>query len=211
MRLIFLGSPGVGKGTFAKEVMAKKQIPQISTGDLLRNAMKLQTPLGIKIEGYMKTGELVPDELVLEILSERIHQEDCQNGFILDGFPRTIPQAESLEQKPDLAVDKVLKFNAEKEVIIRRLSNRRVCQNCGATYHLINFPPKVSGVCDVCGGTVGQRDDDKPEAIERRLVEYHQKTAPLVNFYQQRGLLVVVNANGEKHETMPQVWDVLES
>ncbi|NEO27401.1 MAG: nucleoside monophosphate kinase [Kamptonema sp. SIO4C4] len=173
-------------------------------------AMQCKTPLGTKIESYMNTGELVPDELVLEVLLERIHQQDCQNGFILDGFPRTIPQAEALEKNGELAIDKVLQFSADKAVIINRLSNRRVCQNCGATYNLIKFPPPESGLCDVCGGKITQREDDRPEAIERRLVEFQQKTAPLIEFYQQRELLAVIDANTEKEKTMPKVWEVLE-
>lgn len=193
MKLIFLGPPGVGKGTIAKMMVEKSGIIQISTGDLLRAAVKGGTEPGLKAKEYMDYGSLVPDELVIKLLKERICKPDCANGFILDGFPRTILQAEALDSS-GLEIDKVLNFVANKETIIQRLSGRRTCKKCGAIFHVTNIPPKVEGVCDKCGGELFQRDDDKPEAIENRLAVYGKQTAPLIDYYKKRGNLVDVDA-----------------
>mgnify|MGYP006287009673 CR=1 FL=1 len=192
-KIIFLGAPGVGKGTVAKKVIDKLNIPQISTGDLLRAAVKEGTELGKKAKTYMDSGKLVPDELIIDLLKQRISEEDCKDGFILDGFPRTIPQAEALDSA-GIDIDKAAYFKAAKEVIIQRLSGRRTCKNCGAIFHVENIPPKKEGICDKCQGELFQRDDDKPEAIENRLVVYEKQTAPLIEFYKKKGNLVEIDA-----------------
>ncbi len=192
MNLIFLGPPGVGKGTVAKLLLKDLAIPQISTGDLLREAVKENSPLGKEAKSYMDSGKLVPDNLVIDLIKKRISNEDCKKGFILDGFPRTIPQAESLEIN-NIKIDKVLNFIASKKTIIERLSGRRICKNCNAIYHIKNIPPKKEGVCDKCGGKLIQRDDDKPEAIERRLEVYKKQTEPLIEYYKKKGILVDID------------------
>ena len=194
MNLIFLGPPGVGKGTIAKLVCSDKGIIQISTGDLLRAAIADGSQLGIEAKGYMDAGKLVPDELVIDLLKERITKPDCENGFILDGFPRTIPQADALGGS-DVKIDNVVNFSAKDETIIQRLSGRRTCKSCGAIFHIENIPPKAEGVCDKCKGELFQRDDDKPEAISKRLEVYREQTAPLIDYYKSRDLLVDVDAN----------------
>jgi len=199
MNLIFLGPPGVGKGTIAKEIVKEKSIPQISTGDLLRAAVKEGSELGKKAKEYMDAGRLVPDDLVINLLKERISKDDCKNGFILDGFPRTIPQAEALER--EVKIDKVLNFKALNETIIQRLSGRRTCKSCNAIYHLKNIPPKAEGKCDKCGGELFQRDDDKPEAIKKRLEVYQQQTSPLIDFYKEKGILVDI----ETEKPIPEI------
>jgi adenylate kinase len=193
MRLIFLGPPGVGKGTIAKMLVDKYNIIQISTGDLLRAAVKEGTELGKKAKGYMDSGGLVPDDLVINLLKERIEKPDCKNGFVLDGFPRTIPQAEALTNS-SVKIDKALYYKARRETIIQRLSGRRTCKKCGAIYHIVNIPSKVEGKCDKCDGELFQRDDDKPEAIENRLVVYEKQTAPLVDYYKKKHLLAEIDA-----------------
>jgi adenylate kinase len=193
MRLIFLGPPGVGKGTIAKMLVDKHNIIQISTGDLLRAAVKEGTELGKKAKSYMDSGALVPDELVINLLKERIAKPDCKNGFILDGFPRTIPQAEALT-KSKVKIDKALNYAAKRETIIQRLSGRRTCKKCGAIFHVVNIPPKQEGICDKCGGELFQRDDDKIEAIENRLAVYEKQTAPLVDYYKKKKLLAEIDA-----------------
>jgi adenylate kinase len=194
MNLIFLGPPGVGKGTIAKLVCSEKGIIQISTGDLLRAAIADGSQLGIEAKGYMDAGKLVPDELVINLLKERITKPDCENGFILDGFPRTIPQADALGSS-DMKIDNVVNFSAKDKTIVQRLSGRRTCKVCGAIFHIENIPPKVEGVCDKCEGELFQRDDDKPEAISKRLEVYREQTAPLIDYYKSRDLLVDVDAN----------------
>lgn len=203
MNLIFLGPPGVGKGTIAKEIVKEKNIPQISTGDLLRAAVKEGSKLGKKAKEYMDAGKLVPDDLVINLLKERISKDDCKNGFILDGFPRTIPQAESLD-KSNVKIDKVLNFKAKEKTIIERISGRRTCRKCNAIYHIKNIPPKVEGICEKCGGELFQRDDDKPESVKKRLEVYKQQTAPLIDFYKKKGILVDI-------ETEKPIPDIVKS
>jgi adenylate kinase len=202
MRLIFLGPPGVGKGTIAKMLVDKYGIIQISTGDLLREAVKNGTDLGKKAKEYMDSGKLVPDDLVINLLKERIARPDCKNGFILDGFPRTIPQAEALTMSK-VKIDKAIHYIAKRETIIQRLSGRRTCRKCGAIFHIVNIPPKVTGVCDKCHGELFQRDDDKPEAIENRLVVYEKQTAPLVDYYKKKNLLANINAE----DPLPAIFE----
>ena len=175
MKLILLGAPGAGKGTQAERLCKQLNIPTISTGNILRAAIKDGTPTGLKAKSYMDAGKLVPDEVIIGIITERLAQEDCRNGYILDGVPRTIAQAEAME-KAD-------------ETIMQRMSGRRVCESCGASYHMVAVPPKTPGVCDNCGGKLVQRKDDAPETVKARLEVYHQETEPLKAFYEQRGLL----------------------
>ncbi len=194
MNYIFLGPPGVGKGTIASKVIETLNIPQISTGDMLRSSVKQGTELGIIAREHMDKGGLVPDNLVISLLKERIVQDDCKEGFILDGFPRTIPQADALEQS-GVIIDAVINLTAPREVIIHRLSGRRVCRKCGAIFHLENIPPKVQGICDRCKGELFQRDDDQPAAISERLEVYKKQTAPLIDYYKEKGILKEVNAD----------------
>lgn len=199
MNLIFLGPPGVGKGTIAKDVVKAKNIPQISTGDLLRAAVKEGSELGKKAKEFMDSGKLVPDELVINLLKERIKKDDCKHGFILDGFPRTIPQAEALEG--NVEINKVINFKATDETVISRISGRRTCKKCSAIYHIKNIPPKVEGVCDKCGGELYQREDDKEETVKKRLETYKQQTAPLIDFYRKKGIL----ADVETEKPIPEI------
>ena len=191
MKLILLGAPGVGKGTQADILTRELNIPAISTGNMLRAAMKHQTPLGEKVREYMDTGKLVSDEIVIELLNNRIQDPDCANGFILDGVPRTIGQAEALEQA-GIRFDAAVALENDDEVIIERIGGRRVCEVCGASYHLKHSPAKVDGVCDKCGGKLVQRKDDAPETVKNRLEVYHTTTEPLKGFYEARGILRTV-------------------
>ena len=193
MNIVLLGSPGVGKGTYAKKILGIYGIPQISTGDMFREAIKNKTEIGLKAKEYIDKGELVPDDVTIGIVEERLKQDDCKNGFMLDGFPRTIVQADALSGI--IAIDKVLNFTASDEVIIDRLSGRRVCKNCGAIFHIRNIVPKVEGVCDNCGGELYQRDDDKPESVKKRLDVYKKQTAPLIDYYKEKNLLADIDAN----------------
>ncbi|HGG60288.1 MAG TPA: adenylate kinase [Gammaproteobacteria bacterium] len=197
MRLILLGAPGAGKGTVAKMLTKIDGSVQISTGDILRAAVKEGTELGKKAEAYMTAGDLVPDELIMDIMGERLLQDDCKPGFLLDGFPRTIPQAEALKallEKLGIELDFAVNLNVPREEILRRLTTRRTCVDCGAIYNVISMPPKVEGKCDKCGGDVVQRDDETEEAISKRLDVYNEKTAPLANFYKEEGLLLDIDA-----------------
>jgi len=193
MNIVLLGSPGVGKGTYAKRISKIYDIPQISTGDMFREAIKNKTEIGLKAKEYMNKGELVPDDVTIEIVNERLKQDDCKNGFMLDGFPRTIPQADALSDVID--INKVLNFTASDEVIIDRLSGRRVCKSCGAIFHIRNIIPKTEGICDNCGGELYQRDDDKPESVKKRLDVYKKQTAPLIGYYKEKELLADIDAN----------------
>ncbi|TKW76092.1 MAG: adenylate kinase, partial [Staphylococcus hominis] len=195
MRLILLGPPGAGKGTQAKRVIEEFDIPHISTGDIFRKNIKEKTELGQKVEGLLAEGKLVPDELTIEIVWDRLDQEDCKNGFLLDGFPRTIPQAEALDEglaKRGLKLDRVLNIDVDKDSLVKRLSGRRVCPNCGASYHIDNNPPKVEGICDVCQTPVIQREDDKEQTVLDRIKVYDSQTKPLVDFYNKQDLVFTV-------------------
>jgi adenylate kinase len=199
MRLILLGAPGAGKGTVAKMLTALDGSVQISTGDILRGAVKAGTELGKKADGYMKAGDLVPDALILDIMAERLQQPDCANGFLLDGFPRTIPQADALKgmlSKLNIKLDAAVNLDVPREVILDRLTTRRTCSNsgCQEIYNVKSKPTKSAGVCDKCGSPVIQRDDETEEAISKRLDTYNEKTAPLANFYRKEGMLMDVNA-----------------
>ena len=195
MKVILLGPPGAGKGTVAKALMQIDGSVQISTGDILRNAISDETELGKQVEAAMAAGNLVTDELIMDIMELRLQEEDCKNGYLLDGFPRTIPQAEALKlllAKLGEQLDCALELDIPRDVIIDRLTTRRTCPNCGAIYNVKSKPPKVDGICDVCGHEIAQRDDETEEAIENRLQIYNEQTAPLVEFYRDEGLLVSV-------------------
>lgn len=201
-----LGAPGAGKGTQAKRIAAKFSIPHISTGDIFRANIKNNTPLGAKAKSYMDKGELVPDELVIELIMDRFAQDDCVNGYVLDGFPRTIPQAEELD-KALKSVNDNLDYAIDVEVpddnIINRMSGRRACVNCGATYHIVHNPPKVENECDICNGELILRDDDKPETVKNRLDVYHTQTEPLLKYYTEKGILYTVDGT----QDMDTVFD----
>ena len=191
MKLIMLGAPGAGKGTQAEILSAKLGIPTISTGNILRAAIKDGTPIGLQAKSYMDAGKLVPDEVIIGIVAERLAQPDCASGFILDGVPRTIAQAEAMEQA-GISFDAVVAIEIPDEKIVARMGGRRVCESCGASYHIVNIPPKTEGVCDVCGGKLVQRKDDNPETVRDRLAVYHKETEPLKGFYEARGILKTV-------------------
>ncbi len=193
MNIVILGSPGAGKGTYAKILSDKYNIPRISVGDLFRKAIRDETELGKKIKDYVSRGDLVPDEIVIELVKERLEKEDCRNGFFLDGFPRTIAQAEAMEKFKK--VDKVLNFVASDSVIMSRLGGRRTCRECGAIYHVKEVPPKVEGICDRCGGRLYQRSDETPQAIKNRLRVYREKTKPVIDYFRKKGLLADIDAN----------------
>ena len=209
-----LGAPGAGKGTQAKQIADKYGVPHISTGDIFRANIKNGTELGKKAKEYMDQGLLVPDELTCDLVMDRIQQDDCKNGFILDGFPRTIPQAEALTaalekigQKMDYAID----VDVPDENIVNRMSGRRACLNCGATYHIVSIPTKVEGICDRCGSPVVLRDDDKPETVQKRLSVYHEQTQPLIDYYRNKGVLAEVDGTRDMQEVFTAITDVLEA
>ena len=205
---LFLGAPGAGKGTQAEIICAKLNIPSISTGNILRAAVKEGTEMGLKAKSFMDAGALVPDEVIIGILKERLAQDDCANGFILDGVPRTIAQAESLE-KAGIRFDDVISIEIPDEAIMERMSGRRVCEHCGASYHLVAVPPKVPGVCDSCGGKLIQRHDDEPETVKHRLEVYHKETEPLKDFYAERGLLRSVENQPSVEATTKAILNAL--
>ncbi|MBA7643399.1 adenylate kinase [subsurface metagenome] len=198
MRIILLGLPGAGKGTQARTITKKLNIPHISTGDILRQASEDRTPLGLKAKEYMDKGHLVPDDLMIDLIKERIKREDCKKGFLLDGFPRTMPQAEALEKISN--IDKVIKLRIENEVAIERLSGRRTCKRCGAIYHIIYLPPKREGICDRCGEELIIREDDKREAILKRLEVYKEETRPLIEYYREKELLTIIDGGRSEEE-----------
>ena len=196
MRLIMLGAPGAGKGTQAARIAEELRVTHISTGDIFRANIKNVTELGLKAKGYMDAGKLVPDELVCDLVADRIAKEDCAGGFILDGFPRTIPQAEALDaavEKLGTAIDYAVDIEVPDEAIISRMGGRRACTSCGATYHIKFNPPKTADVCDVCGNALVLRDDDKPETVKTRLDVYHEQTQPLIDYYKAKGVLAEVD------------------
>ncbi len=208
MNLILLGAPGAGKGTQAEILCKKLGIPSISTGNILRAAIKDGTPTGLKAKSYMDAGQLVPDEVIIGIVDERLKQDDCAKGCILDGVPRTIAQAEAIE-KAGIRIDAVIAIEISEEEILRRMSGRRVCEACGASYNLEAVPPKVEGICDSCGGKLIQRKDDTPETVRERLKVYHKETAPLVDFYAARGLLKRVEVADNKEATNAKILEAL--
>ena len=209
MKLIMLGAPGAGKGTQAAIFSERLGIPTISTGNILRSAVKNGTSVGLQAKSYMDAGKLVPDEVIIGIVAERLAESDCQGGYILDGVPRTIAQAEALE-KAGVQFDCVLSIEVSDQEIQRRMSGRRACTACGATYHVEAAPPKTEGVCDACGGALVQRDDDKPETVRDRLRVYHAQTEPLKEFYQQRGILKTVDNQPTIEDTTKAIERVLE-
>lgn len=212
MKIIMLGAPGAGKGTQAKKIAEKYGIPHISTGDIFRANIKNGTELGQKAKTYMDQGLLVPDELVVDLVVDRVKQSDCEKGYILDGFPRTIPQAEALDNALEAINDKVdyaINIEVPDEVIINRMSGRRACLKCGATYHVVNIPTKVEGICDVCGGELILRDDDKPETVKKRLNVYHDQTLPLVDYYTKKDILVEFDGTKDLMEVFNEIVKVL--
>ena len=212
MKIIMLGAPGAGKGTQAKQIADKYSIPHISTGDIFRANIKNGTELGKKAKQYMDQGALVPDELTCDLVMDRIQQDDCKNGFVLDGFPRTIPQAEALDaalgkinEKMDYAID----VDVPDENIVNRMSGRRACLNCGATYHLISIPPKVEGICDRCGSEIVLREDDKPETVQKRLKVYHEQTQPLIDSHYNQDILKSVDGTQPMDEVFKAIVTIL--
>lgn len=213
MRLLLVGAPGSGKGTHAQRLTKDYNIPQISTGDILREHVKLGTELGQNAKRYMDQGELVPDDVILGMIDARLDDADCQNGFILDGFPRTIPQAEGLGnllRSRHQSLDHVIEINVSFSALVERLTNRRICEKCGAVYNLLIKPPAKTGVCDLCGGKVIQRDDDNEETIERRFRVYQEQTAPLIDFYKKAGLLTTISGEGLTNEIYQRILNVIK-
>ena len=208
MKLILLGAPGAGKGTQAEILCKKLGIPSISTGNILRAAIKDGTPTGLKAKSYIDAGKLVPDEVIIGIVNERLSQDDCAKGYILDGVPRTIAQAEALE-KAGIQFDAVVSIEISEDEILRRMSGRRVCEACGSSYNVEAIPPRVEGICDNCGGKLIQRKDDTPETVRERLKVYHTETEPLVDFYGDRGLLKRVAVSGSKEATTEAILAAL--
>lgn len=212
MRLMVLGAPGAGKGTQAVVLSKKLQIPHISTGDIFRSNIKNETPLGRLAKQYIDSGALVPDEVTIGIVRDRLNLEDCKNGFILDGFPRTIPQAESLDkmlEEMGTGLDKVLNIDVEDEVIIKRLSGRRVCPECSAVYHINSSEQAREGICENCGAKLIQREDDREQTVISRLGTYHNQTEPLIGYYRRKGILVEIQGQGRIDETTAEVYKVL--
>lgn len=212
MKIIMLGAPGAGKGTQAKQIASKYSIPHISTGDIFRANIKNGTELGKKAKEYMDQGALVPDELTCDLVMDRIQEDDCKNGFVLDGFPRTIPQAEALTnalakigEKMEYAID----VDVPDENIVNRMGGRRACVNCGATYHLVSIPPKKEGICDTCGSELILRDDDKPETVQKRLTVYHDQTQPLIDYYKGQGILHTVDGTVPMDEVFANIVALL--
>lgn len=212
MKIIMLGAPGAGKGTQAKLIAEKYGVPHISTGDIFRANIKNGTELGREAKEYMDKGLLVPDELTVRLLLDRVAQEDCKNGYVLDGFPRTIPQAEVLDKeltKLGDSVDFAVDVDVPDENIVRRMSGRRACLNCGATYHIVNIPPKKEGICDVCGSELVLRDDDQPETVKNRLKVYHEQTQPLIEYYTGKGVLRTVDGTLPMEEVFDAIVKIL--
>lgn len=212
MKIIMLGAPGAGKGTQAKQIASKYEIPHISTGDIFRANIKEGTALGMEAKSYMDKGQLVPDELTVKILLDRVSKDDCKNGYVLDGFPRTIPQADVLDKAVSELNDKIdfaINVDVPDENIIRRMSGRRACLNCGATYHIVNVPPKKEGICDTCGSKLVIRDDDKEETVKARLVAYHEQTQPLIDYYNNKGILKEVDGTKDMNDVFADIVNIL--
>lgn len=214
MKIVLLGPPGAGKGTQAKLIVQKYNIPHISTGDIFRKNIKEMTPLGIKAKEYIDKGQLVPDELTVEIVKDRIKEDDCKNGFLLDGFPRTVAQADALNDVlADLGtkLDYVINIKVDENNLIERLSGRRVCPKCGASFHVVFNPPKVEGVCDYCGAEVVQRADDSEETVKNRLSVYNKQTQPLIDYYTKNGLIKNINGEQDINDVFEEICSVLGS
>jgi len=214
MEMILLGLPGVGKGTQAKKLEKSLGIPHIATGDIFRAAIKNETPLGKKAKSFIDAGELVPDEVTIGIVEERLGESDCKDGFILDGFPRTIKQAEALDEilaEQDRELDLAIYLKADEEILIERLSGRRVCEDCGATYHVKNDPPEKEGVCDECGGRLIQRSDDKEETVKKRIEVNKEKTAKLADFYEKKGILHEIQSTGGIENVHKRMLKLIEA
>ena len=212
MRLILLGAPGAGKGTQAERLSKELNIPTISTGNILRAAIKNGTPTGLKAKSFMDAGQLVPDEVIIGIITERVAQDDCKNGYILDGFPRTIPQAESLTEALAAngeAIDFALNVDVPDANIVNRMAGRRACLKCGATYHIQFAAPKKEGICDKCGSELVLRDDDKPETVQKRLEIYHDQTHPLIEYYEKKGVLHTVDGTQTMEDVFKNITDIL--
>ena len=209
MKLILLGAPGAGKGTQAERICEKYNIPAISTGNIIREALKNQTEMGLKAKSFIDAGQLVPDEVVIGIIKDRLAKDDCRDGFILDGFPRTIPQAEALDEM-GVEIDKVIDIEVADEAIVGRMSGRRVCKDCGASYHLEYKKPKQEGKCDACGAELIQRKDDHPDTVLDRLKVYHEQTEPLKDFYEKKGKLRVVEGQDSVDDTTKMTFAALE-
>ena len=212
MKIIMLGAPGAGKGTQAKMIADKYGVPHISTGDIFRANIKNGTELGMEAKKYMDQGLLVPDELVVDLVVDRVNQDDCTNGYVLDGFPRTIPQAEVLDSeltKLGDHIDYAINVDVPDENIVKRMSGRRACLTCGATYHIEHVPPKKEGICDVCGSELVLRDDDKPETVKNRLNVYHEQTQPLIDFYTEKGVLKTVDGTVPMEEVFAAITAIL--
>lgn len=210
MNLILLGAPGAGKGTQAAVISERLNIPQISTGNIIREALRSGTEMGLKAKSYMDAGKLVPDEVVIGIIKDRLQADDCKDGFILDGFPRTIPQAEALDEM-GVVIDKVIDIEVPDDVIITRLSGRRVCEKCGRPYHIVDLKPKMEGICDDCTGALIQRKDDQIDTVKARLDIYHSETEPLKGYYEAQGKLSVVIGQGKVEETTALTMAALEA
>jgi adenylate kinase len=213
MRLILLGPPGAGKGTQAKKIADKYKIPHISTGDILRESIRNNNPLGIRARGYMDRGELVPDQLILEIISERLNESDCSDGFFFDGFPRTVFQADGLTEilkTRHQSLDRVINLVVSDEKIINRLSNRRLCRNCGTDYNLVSKRPRKNNVCDSCGTELIQREDDNPDTIKNRLKVYRSETKPLISYYSKKGVLQNINGDNSPEELLVEILNNIE-
>ena len=212
MKLVMLGAPGAGKGTQANMIAEKYGIPHISTGDIFRANIKEGTDLGKEAKSYMDKGELVPDELTVRLLLDRVSKDDCKDGYVLDGFPRTIPQAEVLEkelEKNGDRIDKAVNVDVPDENIVNRMSGRRACLKCGATYHIVHIPPRKEGICDNCGSELVQRDDDKEETVKNRLKVYHDQTAPLIEFYSSRNVLETVDGTKPSEDVFANICSIL--
>lgn len=212
MKIIMLGAPGAGKGTQAKKIAEKYGIPHISTGDIFRANIKGGTELGMKAKSYMDQGQLVPDDVTISMLLNRISEADCADGYVLDGFPRTIPQAESLTKalsERDEKMDYAVNVDVPDQAIVERMSGRRACLACGATYHIVYNAPKKTGVCDACGENLVLRDDDKPETVQKRLTVYHDQTQPLIDYYQQAGILATVDGTKDLNDVFTDITAIL--
>lgn len=212
MKIIMLGAPGAGKGTQAKMIADKYGVPHVSTGDIFRANIKNGTELGMEAKKYMDQGLLVPDELTVKILLDRVSQPDCKNGYVLDGFPRTIPQAEVLDKalaELGESIDYAIDVDVPDENIVKRMSGRRACVSCGATYHVVHVPPKKEGICDRCGSELILRDDDKPETVKNRLDVYHKQTQPLIDFYTKKGVLKIVDGTVDMQDVFKAIVAIL--